>query len=211
MTLLRYSVLAFATALVAGCAVPPKCGPESTDPACGAGRAPQPAGEIPAERDARIKAFENKLAAEIHTAEQSLASAVTASKSLPVPQRARNPVLKTSNAPIQDSKSARIYEFKVLESASIDMPLAGKGKAAYVAAMDAIKGLANQLADSRGAATIVVDQASADVRDKRVNTKVGVTQTPSGNPVSVEKVSSGSVLRGMERYTVRPGDVATRP
>ena len=211
MKLLHYSALAFAAAIVAGCAVPPQCGPGSTDPSCGGGRTAQPAGEGPAERDARIKAFEGKLSAETQMAEQSLASAVEASKTLPAPQRARNPVVKTMTAPIQDSKSARIYEFKVLESASIDMPLAGKGKAGYVAAMDEIKGLANQMADSRGSATIVVDQASADVRGKRVNTKVGMTQTANGNPVSVEKVSSGSVLRGMERYTVRPAEVAGKP
>ncbi len=211
MKIIKITAMAMAAAVVAGCAVnAPQCGPGSQDAGC-APTTTAPAGESREQQEARLNAFEQKLNAEIQAAEQGLASAVAAGKSQPAAQRARNPLVKTTSAPIQDSKSPRIYEFRVLDTASIDMPLAGKGRPAYVQAMDEIKTLANQLADSRGSAVIIVDQSSADIRAKRVNTKVGVTQTAGGNPVTVEKVSTGAVARGIERYTIKPGEVATRP
>ena len=211
MQIIKITTMAMAAAVVAGCAVnAPQCGPGSQEAGCAPATA-APAGESREQQEARLNAFEQKLNAEIQGAEQGLASAVAAGKSQPAAQRARNPVVKTASAPIQDSKSSRIYEFRVLDTASIDMPLAGKGRPAYVQAMDEIKALANQLADSRGSALIIVDQSSADIRAKRVNTKVGVTQTVGGNPVTVEKVSTGAVARGIERYTIKPGEVAARP
>ena len=213
MKFFKFTSLAFATAVIAGCASNvPLCGPGSNHPSCGAKTAPMaPAGESPAEQKARLDAFEQKLQAEIKVAEQSLASAVAAGKNLPPAQRAKNPMVKTTSAPLADSKTGRVFEFKVLDTASIDMPLAGKGKRGYVEAMDEIKELANQLADSRGSSAIIVDQAAEDIKARRVNTKSGVTQTQAGNAVAVEKTSSGKVPRGIERYTIKLGEVTVKP
>ena len=200
MRIFSLTGLGLATAILAGCATStPECTPGSTHPSCVPKQAAVPAGESPEQQ------------AQIALAEQSLAAAMNASKPLPASLRARNPQIKTTSAPLADSRSGRVYEFKVLDSASLEMPLAGKGKRGYVEAMDEIKDLANQLADARGAVTISVDQATADVKARRVNTKSGSTQTQAGNTVTVEKVSSGSVPRGVERYTIKPSEVTAKP
>ncbi|MPN52005.1 hypothetical protein SDC9_199657 [bioreactor metagenome] len=77
--------------------------------------------------------------------------------------------------------------------------------------MNAVKALATRIADNRGGATILVEQASADVRGRKVNTSEGESRTKEGNPLTVQKAVSTEVPRGVERYTIKAGELKKRP
>ena len=139
---------------------------------------------------------------EIQAARDAQERAVAATQALSPKQRAT-----AGDVEIADSNSQQTRSMRTLDGVSIDLPLAGKGKSGYTQAMDEVKALANSLADNRGSASIVVQQNSADVRARRVNTASGRTQSPGGQPINVEKQVSSEVPVGVERYTVKAGAI----
>lgn len=172
---------------------------------CGDGNAPATTSGQAGERFAKLQQV---LDSETQMARQAQAAAVEATRALPANQRATSGPVQMLQVAIEDSQqpgTARTVQ--TLDSITVDLPLAGKGKAPYTQAMDTLKELANTLADNRGAATISVVQSQADVQAKRVNTASGVTQTAKGNPVSVQKSTSSTLPAGVERYTIRAGAI----
>ncbi len=207
--------------ILAGCdtapTARPSCTNNSTDPACvqeqnakKAQLAEQEA-QAAAESKARFDALQAQLNEETRDAETSIAAAVDATKTLPKVQRARNGAVLTTTASVTDSKTPRVAEMTMLDTVSIDMPVAGKNKRPYINAMNAFKELATRVADSRGAATILVEQSQSDVRSRKVNTSEGESQTKAGNTLSVQKTVSSTVPRGIERYTIKAGELTKRP
>lgn len=144
---------------------------------------------------------------EIQAARDAQERAVAATQALSPKQRATAGEVALVDVEIADSNSQQTRSMRTLDGVSIDLPLAGKGKSGYTQAMDEVKALANSLADNRGSASIVVQQNSADVRARRVNTASGSTQSPGGQPINVEKQVSSEVPVGVERYTVKAGAI----
>lgn len=224
MTRFKLACIAFSVAVLAGCANGPSAqgpcaDPASTDPSCARsnpsqkGGANQAAAEAKAEAEsvARFEALQQQLNEETSSAETSIAGAVDATKTLPKAQRARNSAVQTKTAEVTDSETPRTSEMTMLDTVTIELPLAGKSKRGYTNAMNAVKALAGRIADSRGSATIQVEQATADVRARKVNISEGESKTKDGNTLIVKKVSTTEVPRGVERYTIQAGDLQKRP
>ncbi|QNP48732.1 hypothetical protein [Diaphorobacter aerolatus] len=217
--------VAIAAAVLTGCATGPNstaaCSdPKNTDPACVKSEAGQKARadqeaqqqqQTEAESIARFDALQKQLDEEVKDAEVSIEAAVQASATLPKAQRARNTSVLTTRVPVTDSQSPRVADLTVLDTVSIELPTAGKKKRGYVNSMNAVKALATRIADSRGGATILVEQSSADVRGRKVNTSEGESQTKEGNALTVRKSVNPDVPRGIERYTIKAGDLQKRP
>lgn len=223
MTHFKLAALALSVAVLTACGTVPssqkKDCADASDPACvqtdasQKGTAEQEANKAQAEAEsiARFRVLQQQMNDEVADAENSLSNAVSATKGLPKSQRARNTSVQTTTVAVTDSQSARVEDITALDTASIELPIAGKKKAAYTNAMNAVKSLATRIADSRGGATIVVEQNPVDVRARRVNAAEGETQTKEGNTVTVEKLADKQIPRGIERYTIKAGELTKRP
>jgi hypothetical protein len=161
-------------------------------------------GHAPADRFGKLQSVLDQEAQRARTAQ---VQAVSAMQGLPPGQRALAGSVRMVDVTITDSQSRQMRRMRALESVSVSMPLAAKGRPEYTRAMDTLKNLANELANNRGASSIVVDQAEADVRANRVNTSTGTTQTGNGKPVSVLKNLDRTLPAGMERYTIQAGEI----
>ncbi len=223
MTHFKFAALALSVAVLAGCGTVPSSAnkdcADATDPAClKAQTAAQRATELEAakaqtEADSigRFRALQQQLNDEVRDAENSILGAVNATNGLPKAQRARNTSVQTTTVAVTDSQTPRVEDVTALDTVSIELPIAGKKKAAYTNAMNAVKSLATRIADSRGGATIVVEQNPVDVRARRVNAAEGETQTKEGNTVTVQKLADKQIPRGIERYTIKAGELTKRP
>lgn len=223
MTHFKLAALALSVAALTACGNMPsaqkKDCADMSDPACvqtdaaQKGSAQDEASKAQAEADsiARFRALQQQMTDEVTDAENSLEAAVSATKGLPKSQRARNTSVQTATVAVTDSQSPRVEDITALDTASIELPIAGKKKAAYTNAMNAVKSLATRVADSRGGATILVEQNPLDVRARRVNASEGETQTKEGNTVTVEKSADKQIPRGIERYTIKAGELTQRP
>lgn len=209
MRALSLSLLAGATAVLSGCVTLEQASSSiscmlSSGPGCPGTTTTAPAG---AGQSDRFTQLQFALDEEIQQARNSQAAALTAMQSLRPGLRAVAGPVQLLNVDITDSQSGRTRKLRTLDSVTVDMPLAAKGQGAYTQAMDSLKDLANRLADNRGTSSIIVDQSEADVRARRVNTATGVTQTSRGKPVSVQKNIDRSLPPGMERYTIKAGEI----
>lgn len=215
MKIAKLTLIACAATILSGCATLEEASTSlscmlsrvtsGTDPSCGTsgGQATAMSGGH-SERFSRLQAALNQ---EIQQAQGVQAQAVQAMQSLPVKQRAvAGPVL-TQPVPIADAQSGQTHQMRAFSSLSVEMPLAAKGRKEYTRAMDLLKELANELADNRGASSIVVDQADGDVKAGRVNTATGTTQSKGGKPVSVIKRIDAGLPNGVERYTIEAGAI----
>ena len=155
----------------------------------------------------RFEQLQTVFEQEIQGARSAQERAVQATQGLSPKLRATAGDVQLLNVEITDSSTQQKRSMRTLDSITIDMPLGGKGRDAYTRAMDEIKGLANTLADNRGSASIVVQQAAADVKARRVNTASGETKSPGGQPIKVEKQVATALPAGVERYTVKAGPI----
>ena len=181
------------------------------DPRCGApittGGTKAPVESGPAGQSERFSRLQAALDQETAQATELQSQAVQAMQKLPVRQRSVAGALRTRPVPITDGQSGVTSQLQAFASLSVDMPLAAKGRSEYTRAMDALKELANELADNRGSSTILVEQSEADVSAGRVNTSSGTTQTKHGKPVTVRKSVNSTLPAGVERYTIEAGEI----
>ena len=214
MKIAKLTLIACAATILSGCATLEEASTSlscmlsrvtsAADPSCGSSAPATTMSGGHSERFSRLQAALNQ---ETQQAQSIQAQAVQAMQSLPVKQRAvAGPVL-TQPVSIDDAQSGQTLQVRAFSSVSVEMPLAAKGRKEYTRAMDLLKELANELADNRGAASIVVDQADADVKAGRVNTATGTTQSKGGKPVSVIKRIDAGVPSGVERYTIEAGAI----
>ena len=214
MKIAKLTLIACAATILSGCATLEEASTSlscmlsrvtsAADPSCGSSAPATTMSGGHSERFSRLQAALNQ---ETQQAQSIQAQAVQAMQSLPVKQRAvAGPVL-TQPVSIADAQSGQTLQVRAFSSVSVEMPLAAKGRKEYTRAMDLLKELANELADNRGAASIVVDQADADVKAGRVNTATGTTQSKGGKPVSVIKRIDAGVPSGVERYTIEAGAI----
>ena len=214
MKIAKLTLIACAATILSGCATLEEASTSlscmlsrvtsAADPSCGSSAPATTMSGGHSERFSRLQAALNQ---ETQQAQSIQAQAVQAMQSLPIKQRAvAGPVL-TQPVSIADAQSGQTLQVRAFSSVSVEMPLAAKGRKEYTRAMDLLKELANELADNRGAASIVVDQADADVKAGRVNTATGTTQSKGGKPVSVIKRIDAGVPSGVERYTIEAGAI----
>ena len=218
MKIAKLTLIACAATILSGCATLDEASTSlscmlarvtnAADPNCGTGgSSPAPATTMSGGHNERFSRLQAALNQETQQAQGIQAQAVQAMQSLPVKQRAiAGPVL-TQPVPIADGQSGKTLQMRAFSSLSVEMPLAAKGRKEYTRAMDLLKELANELADNRGASSIVVDQADGDVKAGRVNTATGTTQSKGGKPVSVIKRIDAGLPNGMERYTIEAGAI----
>lgn len=217
MKITKLTLIACAATILSGCATLEEASTSlscmlsrvtsAADPSCGTGGTSAPATTMSGGYSERFSRLQAALNQETQKAQSIQAQAVQAMQSLPVKQRAvAGPVL-TQPVAIADAQSGQTLQVRAFSSVSVEMPLAAKGRKEYTRAMDLLKELANELADNRGASSIVVDQADADVKAGRVNTATGTTQSKGGKPVSVIKRIDAGVPSGVERYTIEAGPI----
>lgn len=180
----------------------------SADSSCGSGDTTEaPVTATSGGHSERFVRLQSALNQETQQAQSMQSQAVQAMQKLPVRQRAVPGAIQTKPVPITDAKSGQTLQMQAFSALSVEMPLAAKGRPEYTRAMDVLKDLANELADNRGASSIVVDQADADVKAGRVNTATGTTQSKGGKPVTVIKRVDAALPAGVERYTIEAGDI----
>lgn len=218
MRSLKLSALTCAALLLGGCATLDQASSSlscmlarvtgSADASCGDGDASEGGGTLQTAPGDRFDKLQTVLDQEAQHARQAQERAVAAMQKLPTNQRAVAGPVRMLNVNIADSQNQnRTRTMSTLDSVTVDMPLAAKGRAEYTQAMDELKNLANKLADNRGASTISVEQADADIKARRVNTASGITKSPNGNPVNVLKNGSSNLPAGVERYTIKAGEI----
>lgn len=222
MPSLKLSLTAAAALALAGCAAvdsssnslgcmlgrvtqnpPPECAPAVATPAPAAG----PSAATLAQAGERFAKLQSVLDQEIELARAVQSDAVSSMQHLPIKLRSGAGPIKLQDVSIADSQSGQTRKMRTLESISVLMPLAAKGRPEYTQAMATLKNLANRLADNRGSAAIVVHQSAADVQAQRVNTATGVSKTAKGSPVKVDKVEDAQLPAGTERYTIQAGSL----
>ena len=217
----QLTTLGLATALVSGCATMEEASnsfscmlsrvTNSPDPRCGGpivtGGASAPPVQSSGGQNDRFARLQTVLDQEAAQATDLQKQAVQAMQKLPVRQRAVAGPVRTRPVPITDGQSGMTSQLQAFSSLSVDMPLAAKGRPEYTRAMDALKELANDLADNRGSSTILVEQSEADVSAGRVNTASGTTQTKNNKPVTVRKKLDSNLPAGVERYTIEAGEI----
>lgn len=218
MKITKLTLIACAATILSGCATLDEASTSLScmlarvtnagDPNCGmGGGSSAPATTMSGGHNERFSRLQAALNQETQQAQGIQAQVVQAMQSLPVKQRAvAGPVL-TQPVPIADGQSGKTLQMRAFSSLSVEMPLAAKGRKEYTRAMDLLKELANELADNRGASSIVVDQADGDVKAGRVNTATGTTQSKGGKPVSVIKRIDAGLPNGVERYTIEAGAI----
>lgn len=200
-----------ALALLAGCATPSPdgagCYPGSSSAACGNAAPPAPAAVAVPQQQERFVRLQAALDAETQAAREAQASAVAATQKLPVAMRLRAGEVSQTAVTITDGQSGQQAQVRALDAVEVWVPLAGKNRKEYKAALDQLKALGHSMANNRGSATIVVEQSAKDVKARRSNTATGVTQTAEGKPVKLEKTVSDTLQPGLERYVVRAGAI----
>lgn len=182
---------------------PAGCGAPATATAPGTGASGAAAGQA----GERFTKLQSVLDQEIELARSVQTDVVSSMQHLPIKLRSSAGPVKLLDTPITDSQSGQTRSMRTLESMTVQMPLAAKGRPEYTQSMAALKNLANRLADNRGQASIVVHQAAADVQAQRVNTATGVSKTAKGSPVKVEKIEDAALAAGTERYTIQAGPI----
>ena len=179
----------------------------SADPSCGGSGGNAPVTATSGTHSDRFVKLQGALDQETQQAQSIQTQAVQAMQKLPVRQRAVAGPVQVKPVPITDAQSGRTLQMQAFSSVSVDMPLAAKGRPEYTKSMDLLKDLANELADNRGASSIVVDQSDSDVKAGRVNTATGTTKSKGGKPVTVIKKVDSALPAGVERYTIEAGDI----
>ncbi|WP_291589158.1 hypothetical protein [Comamonas sp. UBA7528] len=222
MPYLKLSLVTAAALVLAGCAAvessttslgcmlgrltqnpPAGCGAPAIATAPGTGAS----GAAAAQAGERFTKLQSVLDQEIELARSVQTDVVSSMQHLPIKLRSSAGPVKLLDTPITDSQSGQTRSMRTLESMTVQMPLAAKGRPEYTQSMAALKNLANRLADNRGQASIVVHQAAADVQAQRVNTATGVSKTAKGSPVKVEKIADAALAAGTERYTIQAGPI----
>lgn len=162
--------------------------------------APTPA----ADRFTKLQAV---LDQEIQMARSIQDDVIASMQHLPIQLRSVPGPVLLQDTPITDSNTRQTRNLRTLDSVTVQMPLAAKGRPEYTQSMNTLKSLANHLADNRGSASIVVHQAASDIQARRVNTATGVSKSTQGSSVRVEKVVDPKLSSGMETYTIKAGAI----
>lgn len=155
--------------------------------------------------------FEKARRQEIAAAEQAQKDAVTALQALP-PSQSRTVKageVKTVEVVATDKKTGEKKKYTTFSSVSVDIPLSAKGTPEFSAAMGKLKMLAEGVANERGASEIVIAMAPQDVKQQKVALEKNTVKTEGGGSVTVTKVADASVAKGMERVTVKAGNLNT--
>lgn len=213
---LQLTLVACATVLLSGCATLQDASSSlscmlsrvtnSADPSCAAG-SPAPATAVSGGQAERFTRLQAALDQETQQAQSLQAQAIQAMQKLPPKQRSVAGPVQTKTVTIADGQSGQSHQMRAFSAVTVEMPLAAKGRKEYTQAMNLLKELANELADNRGASSIVVTQSDEDVKAGRVNTATGTTQSKSGKPVTVIKKVDSMLPVGIERYTIEAGEI----
>ena len=152
--------------------------------------------------------FEKARQDEIAAAEQARNDVAAAFESRPG-QKARVGQVKTGEVTATQKGSSEARKYQAFDSVSVELPLASKGSPEHDAAMEKLKALAERVADERGSSQIIVALAPADAKARKVASSTGTAQTAKGNTITVIKTSSAAVSKGLERITVKAGNLQT--
>lgn len=153
--------------------------------------------------------FQKARQEEIANAEKAKQDALSALATLPMGQGAKAGDVKTIEVSATDKATHETKKYQAFDSVSIDIPLTAKGTAEHDAAMSKLKALATKVADERGSSEIIVAMTPSDAKAQKVELLTAVVKTEKGNAISVSKVTDASVPRGIERVTIKAGNLRT--
>lgn len=155
--------------------------------------------------------FEKARQSEIAAAEQARKDAQAALASLPPTQAKAVNIgeIKTVEVTATDKATKQTKKYTAFDSVTVDLPTSAKGTAEYDAAMGKLKTLAERVADERGASEIIVGVNGTDARTQKVALESNSVKTKNGGVVTVTKRVDPSIAPGMQRMTVKAGNLRT--
>lgn len=154
--------------------------------------------------------FEKARQDEIAAAETARRDALAALATLP-----KGPVtpvaseVKTVEVTATDKTTKETKKYKAFDSVTVDIPLSAKGTPEHDAAMAKLKTLATRVADERGSSQIIVAMQPGDVKLQKMDLMTASVKTTAGNVITVNKVADETVPKGVERVTVKAGNLRT--
>lgn len=152
--------------------------------------------------------FEKARQEEIAAAEQVKREIAASFASRPG-QRVRIGEVKTVEVTATEKNSREVKKYQSFDSFTVELPLSTQESPEHAQAMSKLRALANRVADERGSAEVTVALSPADAKAGKTAASSGRAQTAKGNTVTVSKVADASVPRGVERVTVKAGQLKT--
>ncbi|MFT3850658.1 MAG: hypothetical protein QM739_18885 [Propionivibrio sp.] len=155
--------------------------------------------------------FEKARQEEIAAAEQARKDAQAALASLPPAQANAVNVgeVKTVEVTAIDKSTKQTKKYTAFDSVTVDLPTSTKGTPEYDAALNKLKTLAERVADERGSSEIIIGVNGADAKAQKVALESNSVKTKNGGTVIVTKRADPSLSAGMQRMTVKAGDLKT--
>lgn len=216
---LKFSLLALATTLAAGCATAPSGLDDKTVGAatgavvgCVGGAVLAritgqnvAAGCVAGGAVGGLIGFERARQQEIAAATQAQQQAVAALQQSPAGRSVRAGEVKTVEVTATDKTTKQASKYQAFDSVSVEIPLSAKGTPEYDQAIGKLKALAEKVADERGSSTIEIAMKPADMRARKVVQETATVNTAQGHPITVSKTADSSLPKGVERFTVRAG------
>lgn len=155
--------------------------------------------------------FERARQAELAAAEQARKDTVAAFATLP-PAKAKAITVssvKTVEVTATDKATKQTKKYAAFDSVSVDMPSSAKGTPEYDAAMGKLKTLAERVADDRGSSEIIIGVNGSDAKTQKVALESNSVKTKAGNQITVIKRVDTTIKAGMQRITVKAGNLQT--
>lgn len=153
--------------------------------------------------------FEKARSEEMAAAQQAQLEASQALATLPKAQASKvrvGPVV-TEKVTFVDKKTKETKKYDAFKQVSVDLPISAKGTPEYDAAMGKLKTLAQRVADERGSAVIEVVSSPSDAAVQKVKKESDSIKTQKGATITVNKFTTAGIPAGMQRITVRAGEL----
>jgi hypothetical protein len=156
-----------------------------------------------------LAGYEKARQEEIAAAEKAKSEALAALATLPPTQRTPSATIQTVDVTVTDSKTNEQRKYKAFDSVTIDIPLSAKGTPELDSAMSKLKTLATRVADERGSSAIVIAMTPGDVKATKTELTNASFKTPNQHDIFFFKIADDNVPKGVERITVRAGQLNT--
>lgn len=156
--------------------------------------------------------FEMARQAELAAAEQTRKDAIAAFATLPRSTNAKAVVVgdvKTVEVTATDKATKQTKKYNAFDSISIDMPSATKGTPEYELAMGKVRALADRVAAERGVSDIIIGVNGVDAKKQKIALSSSASKGANGGIVNVTKRIDTTLATGMQRVTVKAGQLVT--
>lgn len=154
-----------------------------------------------------LAGFEKARQEEIAAAEKARQEAEQIFASLPANQQPKVGAVKTTEVTATDKKTNETKKYQAFESVTLDIPVSTRGTPEYETAISKLKALATRVADERGSSEIELAYSQTDMKALKIKQEKASVTTEKGGVITVTKTGKADVPKGIERFTVRAGQI----